>query len=287
MVGSRRIDVMPPTRSRNAQGVTIHRPRSLRRRLALLAAIGALLLGAAVLARAGGSQSGRAAAPAGIGRTMVGRGPQAALIVRRRGAPPQPGIIFLHGWRLIGASAYRDWMTYLARRGYTVIAPRYQERLGTPPDEVLGNALAGIRSALRRVRLRAGGVVVVGHSAGAAMASDYAALAADEELPPARAVLAIYPGTVIRADEAPVTQLDPAKIPASTRLTVMASSSDQVVGEQPARDLFAGATAIPEQQRRLVIVDDPVAGDHYAPVLDTPAARRTFWRALDALLAAA
>lgn len=89
-------------------------------------------------------------------------------------------------------------------RGLAVIAPRYQTRERTPPEAALDNALAGIRAALDRVPIRPGGVVVVGHSAGAALAADYAAVAARERLPRARAVLAIYPGRIIRATSPPI-----------------------------------------------------------------------------------
>lgn len=192
--------------------------------------------------------------------------------------------MFLHGWRLVGTKAYRPWLTHLARRNLTVIAPRYQARRGTAPEDTLGNTLAGTRAALEQVAVQPGGVVVVGHSAGAVLAADYAANAEERELPRARAVLAIYPGRVIRSGDEPIPLLDLSGIPAAARLVVMASATDDIVGDQPARELFQAATGIPPQRRRLVWVTDPVAADHFAPALATDPARRVFWRELDRLV---
>lgn len=219
-----------------------------------------------------------------VERTVVGRGPLAAVVLRRRDAPPQRAVVFLHGWRLLGGKAYEAWMLDLARSGVTVIAPRYQERRGTPPETALDNALAGVRAALRQTAVASGGVVLVGHSAGAILAVDYAAVAARQGLPPARGVLAIYPGSVIRATSEPIPRLDLSQIPSTVQLTVMASETDEIVGDQPARDIWSSATSIPPAQRRFVWVRDPIAGDHFAPALDTDAARDSFWRQLTRLL---
>lgn len=252
--------------------------------LRLIALAVSFVLGLAGLATTlGGDEPAREARP-GIERVQIGRGATGADVLRQRGAPAQTAVILLHGWRLVGRSAYRAWLVHLARGGRTVIVPRYQERRGTPPEAALKNALAGIRAALDRVPILPGGVTVAGHSAGAALAADYAALASQEGLPPANAVLAIYPGRIIRATSEPIPQVDPALIPSSVRLVVMASPTDKIVGEQPARELFAAATAVPPENRRLVEVRDPVAGDHFAPALGSGAARRTFWRSLDRLL---
>lgn len=220
--------------------------------------------------------------PARVERLVVGRGARAALIVRRDNGRAQPVVIFLHGWEVTGSAAYRAWLTHLARVGATVIAPRYQIRNSTPPEQTLDNVLAGVRSALRRVQMRGDTVTVAGHSAGGALAADYAAVAAREGLPPASRVLAIYPGSAIRGTNG-VPVVD-APLPPETRLVVMASPADQVVGTAPAEALVAAARAVPTAQSRLVMIDQGPASDHFGPVLNSPAARRTFWRELDRML---
>ena len=222
--------------------------------------------------------------PAPVRRFTVGSGPTGAVVVRRADRRRRPAIIFLHGWEIVGREAYRAWLVHLARQGLAVIAPRYQLPTGTPPGAALDNALAGVRAALRRFPVELDGVTLTGHSAGGALAADYAAVAAREGLPPARDVLIIYPGRAIRGTNG-IPPSDLSQIPADTRLVVMVSAADRVVGEAPGRELFAAATRIPAQRRTLVSVRDRQAGDHYAPTFPTKAAQRVFWRQLDRLIA--
>ncbi len=250
-----------------------------------LLAIGALIVVAAALYGLTRDRSPeQAARRSDVERISLGSGVTGVDVLRRRGAAEQRAVIFLHGWRLLGRAAYHAWQLRLARRGLTVIVPRYQQRVGTPPEDTLANAITGVRDALARFPVRAGGVLVIGHSAGAALAADYAAVATRERLPRARAVLAIYPGRMIRASSPPIPEVDLSRIPPQVRLTVMMSRSDAIVGEAPARELYDAATRIPTSRRRLVEVVDPAAGDHFAPALDTRAARRVFWSEFDELL---
>lgn len=221
--------------------------------------------------------------PAPVRRFNVGSGPTGAVVIRRADRRRRPVVIFLHGWQIVGRQDYRGWLAHLARRGATVIAPRYQVA-ATPPEAVLGNALEGVRAALRRFPGRTDDVTVTGHSAGGALAADYAAEAAREGLPPARRVLAVYPGRAIRGT-AGIPAADLSRIPSDVRLVVMVSAADQVVGEGPGRELFAAASGIPEPRRTLVQVRDAQVGGHYAPTAATAAARRVFWRRLDRLIA--
>lgn len=251
------------------------------RRPAVVAVVAAVALLALVLAARGGQErSGRAASQP----FRVGAGARSALVLPARGPRRRPAVVFLHGWGLTGPKAYRGWLRHLAARGSTVIVPRYQRGLRTPSLSVPGNAIAGVRAALRRLRPRPSRVVVVGHSVGGILALDYAAGAESLGLPPALAVVSIYPGGVIR-DMPPIPENDPATLPAGLRrLLVFESTQDEVVGTTPAETIRNGATALPDDRRELVTVEDPVAGDHFAPAMDSAAARRTFWAPVDRLL---
>jgi len=192
--------------------------------------------------------------------------------------------VFLHGWGLTGPKAYDGWLRHLTARGSTVIVPRYQSSSGTNSEDVPDSALAGVRSALRRLRPRPRRVVVVGHSVGGILAVDYAARAKSLGLPAAESLMIVYPGGALR-DMPPVPEEDPRLIPASVRrVVVLSSATDGVVGIAPAEAIYAGAIKVPERRRRLVTVDDPEAGDHFAPALESPAARRAFWSPLDRLV---
>src|SRR4051794_33801759 len=80
----------------------------------------------------------------------VGRGAVATTILREPGLrAPAPVVLFLHGWGATTPSYYRPWLEHLAREGNVVLYPRYQDAIVTPPQEALGNVLAGVGLALR------------------------------------------------------------------------------------------------------------------------------------------
>jgi acetyl esterase/lipase len=205
--------------------------------------------------------------------------------VRPAGATaPLPGVIFLHGWGLVRRADYRPWIRHLARAGNEVIVPRYQRDESSDPGRALADALAGIRAALRRAPIADGSLVVAGHSAGAALAADYAAVSAQRGLPVPVGVYAVYPGRRILGYPAGIPQVDPAEIGARTELTAMAGSTDIVVGQAPAQELVADATAVPAPRKRYVLVQRAGVADHYGPTRATRSARDVFWARLDRLI---
>ena len=103
-------------------------------------------------------------------------------------------VLFLHGWGATRPRFYRPWLEHLAREGNAVIYPRYQDSVVEPPPQVLGNVLAGVRAALARIDEDPGSLVVAGHSAGGALAADYAVIARSVRLPVPLAVFSAYPG---------------------------------------------------------------------------------------------
>lgn len=256
-----------------------------RRRAAAVVALAVAIVVAIALASGGSDtrQPPRATRPPQP--FAVGSGARAARVLPGRGAHRRATVVFLHGWGMTGPTAYDGWLRHLTSRGSTVILPRYQSNLRTYSLEVPDDAVAGVRAALRRVRPRPRRVVVIGHSVGGVLAVDYAARARQLGLPPAAAVMIVYPGGALK-DMPPIPEESAAKIPASVlRLLVLASPTDQIVGTAPAEAIVAGAVAVPEDRRQLVSIDDPVAGGHFAPVLDSPAARREFWNRADQLIA--
>ena len=212
----------------------------------------------------------------------VGRGVQQSTIVRPDASGPRPVVVFLHGWGAPDPAFYRPWLEHLARRGSTVIYPRYQDSFVEPPRQALGNVLAALRIALARPGLDLNGLVIAGHSAGGALAADYAALAPTAGLPAPDAVFAAYPGRTLPSIPRGLPEIPPRLIGPGTRIVALASRADGVVGTATARAMVRGAR---RADARLVLVDDPAARDHQAPQRADAAARRTFWAPLDALIA--
>ena len=222
--------------------------------------------------------------PDGAERIDVGAGAQAAAIFRPSGSPGARGpvVIFLHGWVAIDPSRYGRWIGHLVRKGATVIFPAYQTKPAYDTTTPLGNVLAGVRAALGQVVFEPGRLVVAGHSAGGALAADYAAVAADHGLPAPAAVFSVYPGRKLRHLKVPIPAVDLMQIAPGTRLIAMAGERDTAVGRGTARRIVAGAA---RADARLVIVRDDAVDRHRAPRTFSGAAQRTFWAPLDALVA--
>jgi acetyl esterase/lipase len=237
----------------------------------------AALLTVLVLAGCGHGDAG----PPRLITETVGRGPQTATIVRPDVGRRLPVVLFLHGWGATRPRSYRPWLDHLAREGNAVIYPRYQDSVLEPPPQVLGNVLAGVRAALTRIDEDPRSLVVAGHSAGGALAADYAAIAASAKLPVPVAVFSAYPGRRLRGVPFGLPEIDPARIAPATRLVALAGTRDRVVGMQPARRLARLAGA---RRRSLVVVGDPAASDHLGPQRADAAARRAFWERLDRLI---
>ena len=179
----------------------------------------------------------------------VGSGPQTATIVRPDVDGRLPVVLFLHGWGATLPRFYRPWLEHLAREGNAVIYP--------------------------------GSLVVAGHSAGGALAADYAAIARSVRLPVPVAVFSAYPGRRLPRLPFGIPEVAPERIPAATRVVALAGTRDSVVGTRPARRLARLAGA---RRRSLVIVSDPAASDHLGPQRPDAAARREFWARLDRLI---
>jgi len=212
-----------------------------------------------------------------------GEGAGRVTVIRRADAePPYPVVIFLHGWGATEPRFYGPWVEHLAREGNAVVYPRYQQSVAEPPAQVLGNAQAGIRLAFDALDLRRDGLVVAGHSAGGALAADYAAIAARADLPPPRAVLSVYPGRSFRGIDVGIPSAGP--VPAGVTLRVLTGARDQVVDPRDAQAIVRDAGT---EDRRLILIRAAGAADHLGPQRDTPIARREFWARLDRMIAAA
>jgi dienelactone hydrolase len=243
----------------------------------------ALLLALLVLAGCGDSSARpepRQDPPKLVTET-AGRGVQQSTIIRPGTAGPWPVVVFLHGWGAPDPGFYRPWLEHLARRGSAVVYPRYQDSFVQPPRQALGNVLAALRVALARPGLRTDSLVIAGHSAGGALAADYAALARTAALPAPRAIYAVYPGRRLPRIPDGLPEIPPERIPAGTRILALASETDSIVGTGTARAIVRGAT---RADARLLLVDDSAVDDHQAPLRTGGAARRAFWAPLDRLI---
>jgi dienelactone hydrolase len=262
----------------------------MRRRWALIAVL-------AVLAGCGGNSAEEVTPPPrtpppldvsdlppnvpGVSRLEVGVGETSAVVLRPDGPPRRPpGVLFLHGWAAVEPEAYGRWIVHLVRAGNQVIYPRYQESAISPPGRAFPAAVTAVRSALLKAPIKPGSLVVTGHSAGGALASDYAAAAKQLGLPPAQGVMSVYPGRRIPGLPLELPEVDPRGIPAGVEVLAFAGDEDKVVGTETARRIARLSGG------RYVLVSDDAVDDHNAPQRFDRVARRTFWTPLDKLMLA-
>lgn len=184
-----------------------------------------------------------------------------------------PVVVFNHGWLAVNPGAYGAFIDHLVRSGQVVIFPRYQADMATRPADFLPNALHAVRDAFdvletsgKHIRPDRRQFALIGHSAGGNLAAQMAAVAVESGLPEPRAVVALMPGEV-----QPIPEPSLSRIPATTLLVVVAAEDDRVVGDVRARQIFAGATAIPKERKKYVLYLSDLHGsprliaDHLAP----------------------
>jgi len=163
-----------------------------------------------------------------------------------------PVVAFHHGYGAINPMIYGAWIKHLVRQGYIVIYPRYQKNLLFPGSKAfVGNATAGIKAALNRLQTEEGRVrpdtnafFVAGHSYGGAIAAHLAARHHRLGLPRPKGGLLCAPGT------GPLKGgllADYSGIHPETRLGVIVSVNDYVVGEELGQKVYQTAVHTPHR----------------------------------------
>lgn len=213
-----------------------------------------------------------------VRRFEIGLGPRSYwLFEPDRPRPDEaPVVVFLHGWFAVNPGFYGAWIDHLVRNGHIVIFPRYQNDLGTLPQDFLPNTTAAIHDAMgvlsqgsvHHVRADSRRFALIGHSAGANLAAQVAALSSDPHsgLPSPRAIVAIMPGEVL-----PIRQPTLDLIPETALLVVAVGDEDIVVGDLRGRQIFLEASAVPASRKRFILYRSdrhgypPLVAEHTAP----------------------
>ncbi len=238
---------------------------------------------AAGLAGLGRGQAEPKTAHQGVKRYEIGQGPRSYLIFEPEMPKPEnpaPVVVFLHGWFAVNPGFYGAWIDHLVRDGRIVIFPRYQKDVGTIPQDFLANTLAAIRDALGVLHDGVGHVrpdparfALIGHSAGANLAAQVAATAADpgSEIPVPQALVAVMPGEIV-----PMREPKLSRIPAMTLMIVVVGDEDLLVGDLRGRQIFTQASAIPRSRKRFILFRSdrhgfpPLIAEHTAPTGANP-----------------
>src|SRR3954463_4986266 len=123
-----------------------------------LAAAALLTLAGLVSAQAAAPPPQPADGPGGVGdrkmtitKRLLGRGTASSFAFYAAGVAPEAGrpvAIFLHGWGVVNPQSYGAWIDHLARQGWLVLFPRFQEVNRTRPADAPGIAETLVKAAL-------------------------------------------------------------------------------------------------------------------------------------------
>lgn len=180
-----------------------------------------------------------------------------------------PLIVFLHGWGGTNPLYYGAWIDHLVKRGNVVVFPRYQSSVLTPRAHFIPNTLEAIKDAITRLQKESGHVrpelnrvAAVGHSLGGVLAASVAALAAESDLPPVKAVMAVEPGMTSHPANVPIADLK--KIPGDTLLLAVAGDRDTFVGDIDAKRIYYESTRVSADNKDFITL---TTDDHGTPGL--------------------
>jgi acetyl esterase/lipase len=193
-----------------------------------------------------------------------------------------PLVIFFHGYTAIEPEIFRPWIDHIVGRGAIVVYPYYQKVDDLILPEFIDNSVVAVRDALDElampghVAVDLSRVGVVGHSVGAVLTADYAAIAAKEGLPIPTVMMPVEPGGCVDCNELGQNPGVPLKdfslIPSTVRAYIITGNADDFVGDVGAKHIWNGMTAVPSTQRDYVIVNSdyhgapPLFADHGFPV---------------------
>lgn len=219
--------------------------------------------------------------PGGVGdrsvaivKRALGRPSAASFIFHAAGAAPaegRPVVVFLHAWGSPNPLPYGAWIDHLARAGYLVVFPRFQEVNRTRPADATGNAEKLVKAALADLETDPDArpdlkrVALIGHLAGAPIAANLAADAEDAGLPVPRLVFAIMPGGIASdAKSRGVVLRDLSKIAPETLVITVIGDRDARAADLAARRLLREASAVAPERKLFVRA---LSDDHGFPSL--------------------
>ena len=208
-----------------------------------------------------------------VTKRAVGRASAATFVFHAEGQPsaPRPVVVVLHAWGATNPQVYGGWIEHLARKGYLVLFPRFQETGRTRAVDATDNAATLLKEAFAELASDAEArpdlsrVALIGHTAGSAVAINLAALAKTEGLPTPKLVFLVMPGGIASDPKARGVQLaDLSQVDAATMLITMIGDREFRAADAAARRLLRETTEVPQNRKIFMRV---LSDDHGFPTL--------------------
>ncbi|MGU3542860.1 alpha/beta hydrolase [Methylobacterium sp. A52T] len=209
-----------------------------------------------------------------VTKRLLGRGTASTYAFYAAGAAPETGrpvAIVLHGWGAVNPQSYGGWIDHLARQGWLVLYPRFQEVNRTRPADAPAIAESLVKAALTEIATDGeakpdlGRVAMIGHLAGAPLAMDLAAAAKAQGLPVPKLIFAVMPGGIASGPKSRgIALTDLSAIDPATLIVTMVGDKDTRAADLAAKRLLREASAVPLERKLFVRA---LSDDHGFPAL--------------------
>ncbi|MGU3475494.1 alpha/beta hydrolase [Methylobacterium sp. D48H] len=209
-----------------------------------------------------------------VTKRLLGRGTASTYAFYAAGAAPETGrpvAIVLHGWGAVNPQSYGGWIDHLARQGWLILYPRFQEVNRTRPADAPSIAESLVKAALTEIAMDGeakpdlGRVAMIGHLAGAPLAMDLAAAAKAQGLPVPKLIFAVMPGGIASGPKSRgIALTDLSAIDPATLIVTMVGDKDTRAADLAAKRLLREASAVPLERKLFVRA---LSDDHGFPAL--------------------
>lgn len=170
---------------------------------------------------------------------------------------PKPVVIFFHPWGGNQPKAYGNWFDQLARKGYLVIFPQYQDIEKTEVTQSHQRAYDLTKYALEQLKEDEftqpdlDRVSYIGHLAGAVVAVNLAA--EHKDLPQPKLVFALMPGGIAKDEKSPgMPLINLEKINPLVTIVTMSADGAIAATDRAARRILSEATRVPADRKLFI-----------------------------------
>jgi len=196
-----------------------------------------------------------------VKKRAVGTASAAVYVYHGAGAAsqPRPVVVFLHSWGAANPGLYGGWIDHLARKGYLVLFPRFQEVNRTRPADATKTAADLVKNALAALendpeaKPDLGRVAYIGHLAGVPIALNLAIGGGQEGLPVPKLIFGLMPGGIASDPKDPKSRGIPlddlSAVDGSTLLITMSGDRDYLPTDRASRRILQETTAIPAARK--------------------------------------